>query len=462
MAVDEAYDVIVIGAGPVGENVADYATRGDLSVAVVERELVGGSCSYWACIPSKALLGPVHALAAAQRLPGAVDDAHIDPRAVFGWRDQFVSGYDDSAQVDWLSSTGATLIRGHGRLAGVRRVDVTADDRAVRHLQADRAVVVATGTGAAVPPIDGLDDVEWWNNRKATATSTVPERLAVIGAGAVGCELAQAFARLGSRVTLLELADRVLSSVNDRWVSDVVVEAFSDDGIDVRLGIEPSRVLTDDEGLTIEMSDGTEVEADQVLVATGRRPLTDDLGLESVGLDPGDYLIVDAHYRVRDVDGGWLYAVGDVNGEVLLTHQGKYQARLVGDRLAGRSTWRPSRAVVVPQVVFLDPEVAAVGASPAESDERDGWRSVTVDMGEVAGTALSGQSVGKASLAIDQSDRLAGAVFVGASAGELLHAATVAITGGLTMTDLWHAVPSFPTVSEIWLRLLEADRTAER
>lgn len=460
---EDTYDVIVIGGGPTGENVADYARKGDRSVALIERELVGGECSYWACMPSKALLGPAHAAAAARRIPGASTgaDSAVDTAAVFGWRDDFISDLDDSAQVEWLESTGTTLIRGEGRLSGERTVEVTGTDGEIRRLTAEVAVVIATGTSAAAPPIDGLDEIDWWDNRDVTTASEVPDRLAVIGAGAVGCEMAQAYARLGSDVTLIELADRILPSVEDGWVSELIVDAFEDDGIDVRLGVEPKTVRTTDAGpIEIAMADGSTVTTDRLLVATGRSPNTADLGLDTVGLEPGEYLEVDDRYRVKGVDGGWLYAVGDVNGETLLTHQGKYQSRLVGDELAGRTPSEPDRPVVVPQVIFLDPEVGAVGESPSAADERDGWRSVTVEMGAVAGAALTGQTTGKASLAIDPSDRVAGAVFVGPGAGELLHAATVAIMGCVTMATLWHAVPSFPTVSEIWLRLVEADREA--
>jgi dihydrolipoamide dehydrogenase len=461
----DTYDVIVIGAGSTGTNVAGYAREHDLSVVVIEDELVGGECSYWACMPSKALLGPVHAVAAARRLPGAAQavTGDIDVAAVLERRDAFISELDDTSQADWLDSVGADLVRGRGRLTGERTVEVTDADGATRVLRAERAVVVATGTRAAVPPVDGLREITSWDNRDVTTAQQIPRRLLVLGGGVVGVEMAQAYRRLGAEeVTIVEMADRILGPY-EPWVSALLTEALDDDGVTVRTGVaaESARRSSADGPVTLVLGDGTELEADELLVAAGRTFNTDDIGLESVGLEVGGPLQVDDRLRVTAVDGGWLYAAGDVNGRALLTHQGKYQARLVGDIVAGRDheAWADHRAV--PQVVFTDPEIAAVGRTEAQArDLGIDVRVVTVPITSVAGAALVGEDVrGRAQLVIDQARRVVvGATFVGPHVGEILHSATIAIVGEVALATLWHAVPAFPTVSEVWLRLLEADR----
>jgi pyruvate/2-oxoglutarate dehydrogenase complex dihydrolipoamide dehydrogenase (E3) component len=463
--VSDTYDVIVLGAGSTGTNVAGYARDNGLSVAVVEPELVGGECSYWACMPSKALLGPVHAVAAARRLPGAAQavTGDIDVEAVLARRDGFISHLDDSAQADWVDSVGAELIRGTGRLAGERQVEVTAAGGTARTLTAARAVVVATGTRAAVPPVEGLRDTATWNNRDVTTAKQIPPRLLVLGGGVVGVEMAQAYRRLGAQeVTIVEMADRILGHY-EPWVSELLTEALTDEGVVVRTGAAAQRVRRDgtDVLVTLTLDDGSELTGDEVLVATGRTFNTDDIGLDRVGVEPGGPLDVDDRLRVTEVDGGWLYAVGDVNGRALLTHQGKYQARLVGDIIAGkdRQAWADHRAV--PQVVFTDPEIAAVGRTEAQArDAGIDVKVLTVPITSVAGAALIGEGVrGKAQLVIDADRRVVvGATFVGPHVGEILHSATIAIVGEVPMDTLWHAVPAFPTVSEVWLRLLEADR----
>ncbi len=458
----QTYDVVVIGAGSTGTNVAGYARDNGLSVVVIESRLVGGECSYYACMPSKALLGPPEALAAARRLPGAAEavTGSIDASAVFGRRDEFISDLDDEDQADWLASVGADLIRGQGRVAGDRRVDVTDADGSVRKLTARHGVVIATGSRPSMPPIDGLADAEPWTNREATTTEEVPPRLAVLGGGVVGCELAQAFARLGSKVTIIEQGERILANY-DPWVSELVGASFDDDGIDVRLGAGTKSVRREAEGgrVRISLDDDTDIEADQLLVATGRAFNVENLGLETVGIEVDGPLEVDDQLRVTDVDGDWLFAAGDVNGRALLTHQGKYQARCVGDILGGRDRTAFADHVAVPQVVFTDPQVAAVGVAPSKADDDPSLRTASVKLGSVAGVSLSGDTRGRAELVIDN-DRnvVVGAMFVGADVAEVLHAATVAIVGEVPIDRLWHAVPAFPTVSEVWLRLLEADR----
>lgn len=463
-AEDDVFDVIVIGAGSTGTNVAGYARDNDLSVAIVEAGLVGGECSYWACMPSKALLGPIHAIASANRISGAAAavDESIDVDAVFARRDEFASEFDDAAQVAWLDSTGAILFRGRGRLSGERRVDVTDGEGATRHLRAEQGVVIATGSRPAKPPIAGLSETKVWTNREATTVSEVPERLIVLGGGVVGCELAQAFRGLGSRVTIVEQADRILDNF-DQAVSELVAAEMQQRGINLLTDAETesiSRTGPVGEGpVRVVMADGGTIEADELLVATGRRFNTDDLGLESVGLDVDGPLEVDDLLRVAGVDGGWLYAAGDVNGRALLTHQGKYQARCVGDTLAGRETRAFADGQAVPQVVFTDPEIAAVGINKTEAKAHSSLRTVDVSMDSVAASSLAGNSTGLATLVVDEDrDVVVGASFVGESAGELLHAATIAIVGEVPLERLWHTVPAFPTMSEIWLRLLEADR----
>lgn len=457
----EHFDVVVIGAGSTGTNVASYARDNDLSVAIVEDRLVGGECSYFACMPSKALLGPPNALAAARRLAGAADavSGEIDVASVLARRDELISNLDDDGQADWVASVGAELVRGKGRLAGPRRVDVEGPDGTTRRLEAERGVVIATGSRPMVPPIDGLSDVDAWTNREATTTSQIPDRLAVLGGGVVGCEMAQAYRRLGAEVTVIEASDRILSNY-DGWVSELLADAFDADGIAVMVGAKATEVRRGGDGtVVVTLDDGRTVEADELLVATGRTFNTDDLGLGTVGLEAGGPLTTDDLLRVADVDGEWLYAAGDVNGRALLTHQGKYQARCVGDTLAGRAVAARSDHGAVPQVVFTDPEVAAVGVSGDDAVDDPSLRTVSVEIGSVAGATLTGQTRGRAALVIDDArDVVVGATFVGPDVGEVLHSATVAIVGEVPVATLWHAVPAFPTVSEVWLRLLEADR----
>jgi pyruvate/2-oxoglutarate dehydrogenase complex dihydrolipoamide dehydrogenase (E3) component len=460
----QSYDVIVIGGGSTGTNVAWYARDNGLSVALVESRLVGGECSYWACIPSKTLLGPPELVAAARRVPGsaAAVTGEVDVRAVLERRDAWTHGLDDGGQVEWMQSIGAELIRGRGRLAGERRVEVERDDGGTETLTASRAVVVATGGRANIPPIDGLDTTRVWTNKEVTQASQVPERFLVLGGGPVGCEMAQAYARLGAEVTIIEMSDRLLGPYEPE-VGRTLQQAFEAEGIRVLTGTTAASVARHDgdEGpVTVTTKDGEELVGDELLVSIGRKPNTEDIGLDTVGLEPGGPLEVDDRLAVSGVDGAWLYAAGDVNGRAMLTHQGKYQARIVGDVLAGKdlSAWADHGAV--PQVVFTDPQVAAVG--PIEEQARQAGinlKTVTSDPNGVAGGALHGHEHGFAKLVIDQDRRvIVGASFVGPVVGELLHAATIAVVGEVPLDTLWHATPSFPTVSEVWLRLLEADR----
>jgi dihydrolipoamide dehydrogenase len=475
--VKDAYDVVVLGAGPVGENVAERAHAAGLDVAIVERELIGGECAYWACIPSKALLRPVLAVADAQRVDGARQEVSgsADASGAFERRDGFVSDWDDGGQAEWLNNSGIDLVRGHGRLEGTRRVTIDSSENGRVVLTARHAVAICTGSGAAVPNLPGIGEVHPWTNREATDSEAIPGRLAVVGGGGIGVEMATAWQGLGASVTMLVRGKGLLPRM-EPFVGELVAQRLQEAGVNVRLGVSVTELSRPGGSgpMTLRLNDGSELEADEVLFATGRTPHTDDIGLETVGLDTGTWLEVDDTCQVRHLDGGWLYAVGDVNHRALLTHQGKYQARIAGAAIGARATgaaldtspWGAHAATAdshaVPQVFFSDPEAAAVGLSAAQA-ERAGHRVriVDVDLGEeVIGALLYADGYrGRARMVVDlDHGYLLGVTFVGPGVGELLHSATVAVAGQIPVERLWHAVPCFPTISEAWLRLLEAYR----
>jgi dihydrolipoamide dehydrogenase len=474
--VSDQWDVIVVGGGPPGENAASYAIQGSgRSAAIVEKELVGGECSYWACMPSKALLRPVEVVDAASALPG-VRGAALDVAGVLKRRDQFTHNHDDSSQVDWATSAGIDVVRGRGRVTGPKEITVTAPDGAQRVLRANHAVVLATGTTALVPPVPGLREALPWTSRDATNLHEVPSKVAVIGGGVVACEAAVWLRALGAEVTML-VRGKALLARTEPFASALVAERFAELGIDVRFGVDLERVSRTSpadtgegrvHGGPVDLAAGGEtLVVAEVVVAAGRVPATGDLGLDALGVSLRDgFVEVDDHLSVPGHD--WLYAVGDITGRALLTHMGKYQARIAGTVIAARAQGRPLDGPryrdiadhdMVPQVAFSDPQVASVGLTEAAARARGiDVETVEYDLGNVAGAALQRDGYkGRAGLVIDRtSDVLVGATFVGPDVAELVHAATIAVVGKVPVSTLWHAVPSYPTVSEIWLRLLEA------
>lgn len=459
----DEFDVVVIGGGAAGENIAGRCTDCGLSIAIVEAELLGGECSYWACMPSKALLRPGQALASVRRVPGAREavTGDIDVAAALARRDQIAGSWDDAGQVRWLEGAGGTLVRGHGRLAGERIVDVEQTDGSTRRLVARRAVVLATGSVAAIPPIEGLDQIRRWDSRDVTSAKDVPRRLLVLGGGVVGVEMAQAWRRLGAdEVTVIEANERLLTH-EEPFVGEELRRAFEAEGIAVHTGVKVVQAArgADDGPVTVTLDDGRRLTGDELLVAVGRRPRTTDVGLETVGIEPGRDVTVDDQLRATEVPGGWLFAIGDCNGRSLLTHMGKYQARIATDVIQGAAVeaWADHRAV--PRVVFTDPEVASVGLTERVArDQGIDVRTVSYSFGDLAAASTAGEGItGTAHLVVDEGRRVVvGATFTGPGIAELLHSATIAITGEVPLEILWHAVPSFPTMSEAWLRLLEA------
>jgi dihydrolipoamide dehydrogenase len=451
---ERSFDVIVIGAGPAGEVVAGRLGENGVAVALVEDRLIGGECSFYGCMPSKALLRPAQALAEARRIPGASEavSGGVDVQAVLDRRDEVIHDLDDSGMCDWLNERNVTVVRGRGRLDGERRVRVGDDV-----LEARQAVVIAVGTEPAVPPIPGLREAKPWTNREATIAKSVPTRLLVLGGGFIGCEMAQAYATLGSRVTMVEALPRLLAN-EEEFAGDQVRAALEEAGIEIHLGSKASAVARTNGEVTLSVDGVGDLVGDELLVAVGRRPLTGDLGLETVGLEGGKSIAVDDGLRVPGHD--WLYVVGDANGRALLTHMGKYQARLAADRILGKVVHLDphSDGALSPRVTFTDPQVAAVGYTLAKAREAGlNVRAIDVSTSGNAGGSFYGRNApGTARLVVDEDQGLVvGATITGPEVQDFLHAATIAIVGEVPLERLWHAVPTFPTRSELWLRLLE-------
>jgi pyruvate/2-oxoglutarate dehydrogenase complex dihydrolipoamide dehydrogenase (E3) component len=476
MMQEQTYDIVVIGSGPSGREHSLHSTKNGFSVALIESELVGGDCAYWSCVPSKALLRPPEALEEARQVDGARQAAvgNLGVESVLRRRDFYVDNWDDHNLTKMMEEGGVHIIRGHGRLDGRKRVLVTSTDGVTTTLVARHAVVLSTGSSSTIPDVAGLVQARPWSSRNATSAKKVPQRLAIMGDGAVACEMADIWSSLGSKVTILSRNERILERL-ESFVGDQLAAAFTKRGITIhtKVNVVQAKRSNPNGPVEIELDNGTMIEADELLVAVGRKPKTGDIGLETVGLKPQQWLDVEDTCLVQGLDeNDWLYAIGDINHRALLTHMGKYQGRACakailarargGTVIDDRSEWSRSAATadhyMTPQVLFTDPQAASVGLTEKDAKRLGlNTRSIDSEMGIVVGAQLHTDGyVGHARLVIDEDKHIiVGATFIGPQVSELLHSATIAIVGQVPIDQLWHAVPSFPTVSEIWIQLLE-------
>jgi dihydrolipoamide dehydrogenase len=452
----QSFDVIVIGAGPAGEVAAGRLGGGGLDVAIVERELVGGECSYWGCMPSKGLLRPAEILAEVRRVPGAAEavTGSIDVTTVLRRRDEIIHDLDDSSQLPWLEKNNVKLLRGEARVTGERTVEIDGET-----YEARKAVVLATGTRAGIPPVEGLKEVGPWTNRELTTTKHAPESLIIIGGGVIGVEMAQAWSSLHTKVALVEVAPRLLMR-EEPFAAQQVEEALVENGVDVHTDVKIGRVERHAGLVAVTLGDGTILTGEEIAVTAGRTSNTE--AVEPLGYEPGKPVEVDEYFCTKDHP-EWLHAIGDVNGNVLLTHMGKYQASIVADRILGLETHPQHQASgpQSPRVIFTDPQVAAVGHT--EQTARDAnldIKIVEVETSGNAGGSFYGRNApGTARMIVDEDRKvICGATVTGSEVADFIHPFTIAIVGEVPMDRLWHAVPCFPTRSELWLRLLESYR----